>query len=280
MNSVGDIRMEKYGFVYIWFDRKHKRYYIGSHWGTEDDGYMCSSSWMKKAYKIRPEDFKRRIICKIYTDRKDMYEEENRYLSMIKQEEIKIRYYNLRIHEFNHWSVDKDLSIKTSQRISQNTKEAMQRPEVREKYLEGLKTRDCRSSDIEVREKRRQSMINTMAEKFPEENRWKKLSPEERTKYYSEKAKKIWSKPGHKENVGAKISQSLKGVQNRLGHKNSAEHTAKIVKANKEKAKLKMESHRPLIEQTLHMTAIEASKIVGVGRQIVTKYRKELGYIK
>ena len=23
---------EKYGFVYIWHDRKHKRYYIGSHW--------------------------------------------------------------------------------------------------------------------------------------------------------------------------------------------------------------------------------------------------------
>ena len=35
----------------------------------------------------------------------------------------------------------------------------MQRPDVREKYLEGLKTRDCRSSDLEVREKRRQSMM-------------------------------------------------------------------------------------------------------------------------
>ena len=40
--------MEKYGFVYIWYDRKHKRYYIGCRWGTENDGYICSSSWMKK----------------------------------------------------------------------------------------------------------------------------------------------------------------------------------------------------------------------------------------
>ena len=151
--------MEKYGFVYIWFDRKHKRYYIGSHWGTEDDGYVCSSSWMKKAYKNRSEDFKRRVICRFYTNRKDMYIEENRYLSMIKEEEIKIRYYNLRIHEFNHWSADKNLTAKVSERISQKTKEAMQRPDVREKYLEGLKTRDCRSSDLEVREKRRQSMM-------------------------------------------------------------------------------------------------------------------------
>jgi hypothetical protein len=151
--------VEKYGFVYIWFDRKHKRYYIGSHWGTEDDGYVCSSSWMKKAYKNRSEDFKRRVICRFYTNRKDMYIEENRYLSMIKEEEIKIRYYNLRIHEFNHWSADKNLTAKVSERISQKTKEAMQRPDVREKYLEGLKTRDCRSSDLEVREKRRQSMM-------------------------------------------------------------------------------------------------------------------------
>lgn len=27
--------MEKYGFVYIWYDRKRKMYYIGSHYGTE-----------------------------------------------------------------------------------------------------------------------------------------------------------------------------------------------------------------------------------------------------
>lgn len=34
----------KYGFVYLWFDRKHKRYYVGCHWGTTEDGYVCSSS--------------------------------------------------------------------------------------------------------------------------------------------------------------------------------------------------------------------------------------------
>ena len=54
--------MEKYGFVYIWYDRKHRRYYIGSHWGTENDNYICSSHWMIKSYKRRPEDFRRKII--------------------------------------------------------------------------------------------------------------------------------------------------------------------------------------------------------------------------
>ena len=57
--------MEKYGFVYIWRDRKHKRYYVGSHWGTETDQYICSSSWMKNAYKRRPQDFKRRVVARV-----------------------------------------------------------------------------------------------------------------------------------------------------------------------------------------------------------------------
>jgi hypothetical protein len=151
--------MEKYGFVYIWYDRKHKRYYVGSHWGTENDGYICSSKWMMQAYKLRPNDFKRRIISKIYSCKQDILNEENRWLSMIKPNEIKTKYYNLRIHEFGHWSTDKDLEQTTRERISQKTKEAMQRPEVRENYLTAMKNRDTRSSNLEVRAKRSNSMM-------------------------------------------------------------------------------------------------------------------------
>ena len=78
---------------------------------------------------------------------------------MIKPNEIKTRYYNLRIHEFGHWSADKDLEHTTRERISIKTKEAMQRPEVRENYLAALKNRDNRSSELEVRAKRSKSMI-------------------------------------------------------------------------------------------------------------------------
>lgn len=90
---------EKYGFVYIWYDRKHKRFYIGSHWGTEDDGYICSSPWMKQAYKKRSQDFKRKILCRIFDDRKRLYQEEQKWLDMIDPSKIKIgaksKYYNL-----------------------------------------------------------------------------------------------------------------------------------------------------------------------------------------
>ncbi len=84
-----------FGFIYIWFDRKHYRYYIGSHMGSVDDGYICSSSWMKQAYKKRPQDFKRRIInYSSVNDRKILLLEEERWLTMIKDEELCKRYYN------------------------------------------------------------------------------------------------------------------------------------------------------------------------------------------
>jgi len=97
-----------YGFVYLWRDKKKNRYYIGSHWGTEDDGYVCSSSWMNSAYKTRPTDFRRRILSRVYTTRKALLNEELRYLLMMKPEEIKVRYYNLRIRHTGHWVAEPD----------------------------------------------------------------------------------------------------------------------------------------------------------------------------
>jgi hypothetical protein len=181
--------MEKYGFVYIWYDRKHKRYYVGSHWGYENDRYVCSSGWMNRAYKNRPNDFKRRIIKKV-EDRTLLLEEEHKWLSMIKATELKIRYYNLRNHAFGHWSSYPDNVKSISEKISIRTKEAMNRNDVRENYVEGLKKRNTRSSEVTVREKRRQSMIGKNVGKdnskaiaiSAEMRRGKKLSEDHKNK--------------------------------------------------------------------------------------------------
>jgi hypothetical protein len=85
---------------------------------------------------------------------------------MIKPEELKIRYYNLNIKNNKIWS-KYDETIKTiSEKISIKTKEAMARPEVKQKYLEGLKTRDTKSSNSDVREKRSKSMMGKNAGKI------------------------------------------------------------------------------------------------------------------
>lgn len=161
---------EKFGFVYLWLDRKNMRFYVGSHWGTTDDGYVCSSRWMRKAYSRRAHDFKRRIIARVYSNRKDLLLEEHRWLTMIKDHELSTRYYNITKHLNGHWSAG-DVSKTIAEKISIKTKEAMASPDIRQKYLEGLNRRDNRSSDQEVREKRRASMKAAMAKKFPIESR-------------------------------------------------------------------------------------------------------------
>lgn len=106
------------GFIYLWYDNKHKRFYIGSHWGTPNDGYICSSRWMRKSYKRRPEDFKRRIISTITTNKKDLLIEEERWLSMIKDHEIGKRYYNL-IKKASHiWWGDPEKAKTIGEKIS------------------------------------------------------------------------------------------------------------------------------------------------------------------
>jgi hypothetical protein len=103
--------MEKQGFIYIWFDRKRKMYYIGCHWGTEYDGYICSSNRMREAYKNRPHDFKRRIIQK-NIPRESLLEEEYKWLSLIPDREIGKQYYNHSKKHFGHWITKNDDEIR------------------------------------------------------------------------------------------------------------------------------------------------------------------------
>ena len=153
--------MEKYGFIYIWRDRKKNMYYIGSHWGTEDDGYICSSNWMRTTYSRRSHDFKRRIL-EIVEDREQLYNIETKWLQLA--EKNKDRYYN-RNFNANHWTAYPE-SVKTvPQRISYKTKEAMQLDDVRQNYLEGIKERDTKSSHEDVRRKRSESMKQAISGK-------------------------------------------------------------------------------------------------------------------
>lgn len=130
--------MEKEGFIYIWFDRKRKMFYIGCHWGTIDDGYVCSSNRMRNAYYRRPNDFKRRILKK-GIKREDLLSEEYRYFEMMKEEELGKRYYNLNKHHFGHWFIAESSNLSTRQKLSEASKRLHQDPTYKERYLEGRK---------------------------------------------------------------------------------------------------------------------------------------------
>lgn len=186
---------EKYGFVYIWYDRKHKRYYIGCRWGNENDGYICSSPWMKQAYKHRPYDFTRRILSRIYTNKKELLEEEYKWLSMISDTELGHKYYNLHNHHFGHWSIDENKRITVGEKISASPNRAANISKVN-------KGRRCSE---ETKEKLRESNRKQFENNEKRENHRKKCkelwnNPEYRNKViFSQKNKKLTEE--HKNNI-------------------------------------------------------------------------------
>lgn len=50
------------GFVYRWYDASNGKFYIGSHKGTPNDGYLGGGVLFRRAYAKRPESFSREII--------------------------------------------------------------------------------------------------------------------------------------------------------------------------------------------------------------------------
>ena len=129
-----------YGFVYIWFDRRRKMYYIGSHKGHPDDGYICSSTWMRNTYNRHKEDFRRRIIAIITEqDRKLILAEEQKWLSMIKQEELGKKYYNFKREASGFSWEGLHHSEETKAKIAEARKKTWNDPEYREMMVEKFK---------------------------------------------------------------------------------------------------------------------------------------------
>lgn len=51
-----------FGFVYKWTNKETGKFYIGSHFGSIDDGYVGSGVYFKRAYDQNHEIFQREII--------------------------------------------------------------------------------------------------------------------------------------------------------------------------------------------------------------------------
>lgn len=170
--------MEKYGFIYIWYDKKKNMYYIGCHFGTENDGYVCSSKRMREAYRRRPQDFKRRILNKLVSDRKGLLEEEYKWLSLIKDNELGVRYYNHTKKHFGHWSTDEYLRKKTIGKLIGNTNR-LGKPKSQEEIEKIKKGLTGRTRSIESRKKQSEYWLGTkqpkeQTDKIADANRGKK----------------------------------------------------------------------------------------------------------
>ena len=178
--------MEKYGFIYVWFDKKYKRYYVGRHWGHINDGYICSSRMMRQSYKRRTQDFKRRIVSYVYTNKNDLVVEEQRWLDMIKKEELNSRYYNKTKLSSTPSTLGYNHSEETKKKIRESNR--------------GVKRSDS------TREANRQASL-------------KQFSNEEQRQKIAEASKKMWEDPEYREKqrqkkIGRK--QTAEQIQKRI----------------------------------------------------------------
>lgn len=80
-------------FVYLWYDKTRKMFYIGSHSGSAPDNYLSSSRWLSGEIIYRPTEFKRKIL-KICDSRSESLSLEYSLISKIKEHEYGVRYYN------------------------------------------------------------------------------------------------------------------------------------------------------------------------------------------
>ena len=71
----------KDSFVYKWTHIPTLNWYVGFHYGTQDDGYICSSKFVRKMISSNPTDWKREIIAE--GESKEMYKLETTILQTI-----------------------------------------------------------------------------------------------------------------------------------------------------------------------------------------------------
>ena len=217
--------MKKTGFIYLWRDKKHNKYYIGSHLGSEDDGYICSSTWMRNARRARPQDFSRRVIERDIP-KDQLVIRENRYLNMIKNDELGKKYYNLSRNTPNHFNCTGKGKFQKGQiPWNKNATQDMYSEEYRQMCSERQKGKPSgmkgKTHTDEANKK------NSMAHLGPLPKTHKaKLSGKNRTaaqiaasKKHSERMKKnnpkAWLGKHRSEETKKKISEGLKGNNNR-----------------------------------------------------------------
>lgn len=98
--------MKKIGFIYMWTNTVTGKKYIGSHYGTFDDGYISSSNYFNEFYNTEPHNFTRSILFQGLT-REEALDQEQKILCEIDAASDS-NYYNLHNYSGKGWSHHED----------------------------------------------------------------------------------------------------------------------------------------------------------------------------
>ena len=237
------------GFVYIWYDRKRKWFCIGSHMGSLDDGYTSSTGFMKKAYKKRPNDFKRKILEFYYgNDSKELFSIEQKYLDMIKDTELclgenkitdTVRYYNVKkkalgisgiaasVIKKNYWNSElgRMKKIEMSSYLKGNTLGSKRLGMTHTEETKMIISKSRVQNKLELTEEQRNRKSERSKELWTEPEYLEKMRNRKSPDY--EKISDKMRGRTHDEETKARISESLLGKQKTEEHKLAMKVAAK-----------------------------------------------------
>ncbi len=220
---------EDQGFVYLWINDINSNWYIGSHKGTTDDGYIGSGIHFKKAIeKYGIENFTR---CIIY-EGSEYREQEQIYLDLLDAANCCISY--------NLTNVVGLGPIMQGRNHTEESKEKMRIANTGRKHTEETKKK-----------------ISDSALKGKDHPWYGKGGTEEERKINSERQKGKKLSPSHRENVikaligrvhsdetKKKISEAKKGKSFSEEHKNNLSKSHKDKKASEETRRKMSESKK------------------------------------
>ncbi len=219
------------GFVYIWKNKINGKKYIGSHYGSENDNYIGSGLYFKRAYTKSPNNFVRKILEFHNGNQKELLQLEEKYLKKFNVKNSK-EFYNLSDSAGggeNHSHLDPVYRKQMYERINKLSTEALLNKSPEEK--------------LEIKLKKQNSWKKSPKLKSHSENTSKRRIEEELTKTPKDKLK--FSKSCQKSYWGRSEEEINKH------HKNQSEgvknwHKNKSVEVERERIRKQKETKRKL----------------------------------
>lgn len=151
--------------------------YVGSHKGSTDDGYICSSKYMLEEYNKRPEDFSRQIVAE--GSLKIMRKFESSILLSVNAAADDL-FYNM--HNNNGVYILKKHRESTKRKISESEKGKIVSPESKEKMrLSKLREKNNRYG-VKLSEETKKKMSESAKGRAFSEDHKKKLSEKKKNK--------------------------------------------------------------------------------------------------